>query len=195
MSDILDPLRQAQEEQYFQRQNQELIAKLRERMAAEKAAEAIGEASGVVDEDLLNHLATLGVTRETVPVLHLMPLLQVAWADGEIQAEERALLEKAADDLNLDGKAREAFEAMLHQRPEPVYFEAALSFIHAVLSAMPEERAQAARHDLKSLAATIANATGGWFGIFGNKSEEEDSALSHIASRLNDRASPVLGKV
>jgi hypothetical protein len=195
MSDFLEPLRQAHEEEYFQRQNQELVAKLRERLATEKAAAGIGEASGVTDEALLEHLAKLGVTRETVPVLRLMPLLQVAWADGEIQDEERALLLGAADDAQLDGKAREAFEAMIEKRPDPIYFEAALGFIRSLLLAMPEEQAEKAKGDLTSLSETIANATGGWFGIFGNKSSEEEGALAHISNRLNDRATPVLGKL
>lgn len=195
MSDFLEPLRLAHEEEYFQRHNQELVEKLRARAANEAAAANIKAATGVQDDALVEHLARLGVTRDTVAVLHLMPLLEVAWADGEIQDEERALLHGAADEAKLEGKALEAFEAMIQKRPKQIYFDVALEFIRTVLAAMPEAEANAARENIKSLTETIAQSTGGWFGIFGNVSDEEESALAHITGRLNAKADAVLGKL
>ena len=195
MSDFLEPLRLAREEEYFQRHNHELIEKLRARQANEAAAVGLKDATGVQDDALVEHLAQLGVTRETVAVLHLMPLLEVAWADGEIQDEERALLHGAADEAKLEGKALEAFEAMMLKRPKQIYFDVALEFIRTVLSAMPEADASKARDNIQSLTETVAQCTGGWFGIFGNVSDEEESALAHISGRLNPKASTVLGKL
>ena len=195
MSDFLDPLRLAHEEEYFQRHNHELIAKLRERQATEAAAVGLKDATGVQDDALIEHLARLGVTRETVAVLHLMPLLEVAWADGVIQDEERALLHGAADEAKLSGKALEAFEAMILKRPKQIYFDVALEFIRSVLAAMPAAEADKARDNIQTLTETIAQSTGGWFGIFGNVSDEEESALAHISGRLNDKAATVLGKL
>ncbi|MGK0361655.1 MAG: hypothetical protein ACI9U2_003973 [Bradymonadia bacterium] len=195
MSDFLDPLRLAHEEEYFQRHNQELLEKLRARQTTEAAAVGIKGATGVQDAALVETLARLGVTRETVAVLHLMPLLAVAWADGAIQDEERALLHGAADEAKLEGKALEAFEAMLLKRPKQIYFDVALEFIHTVLTSMPAADADKARANIQSLTETIANCTGGWFGVFGNVSDEEESALAHISSRLNAQAAAVLGKL
>lgn len=196
MSDkLLDPLRHAHEEEYFQRHNQALVKKLREKMAAEAAVHDIEEVSHVHDPELLNQLAQLGVTRETVPVLHLMPVLEVAWADGEIQEEERVMLLAAADESKLQGKARAAFEAMLDNRPSQAYFDAALSFIRAVLEAMPADKAETARQNITNLSESIAYAAGGWFGIFAKVDASEKSALAHITERLSAKAGKVMGRI
>lgn len=194
-SNMLDPLRLAHEEEYFQRHNQALVKKLREKMAAEAAVSDIEAATQVHDKELLNQLAQLGVTRETVPVLHLMPVLEVAWADGEIQEEERIMLLAAADESKLEGKAREAFEAMLQNRPSQAYFDAALSFIRAILEAMPADKAERARENITNLSEGIAHAAGGWFGIFAKVDASEKSALAHITERLSAKADDVMGKV
>ncbi|MEZ4465938.1 MAG: hypothetical protein R3F60_07725 [bacterium] len=191
----LDPLRRAHEEDFFHKRNQELIEKLRKKLAAEETAEGLKAATHIQDDELLQHLARLGVTQHTLPVLHLVPLLQVAWADGEIQAEERVLLQQAADEANVQGEARAAFEEMLKNKPSQEFFDAALDFIRAMLAAMPADRAAAAKANLESLAWRVADAAGGLFGLFGRVEGAEKGALQDITRRLTGRSDKVLDKL
>jgi hypothetical protein len=195
----LDEVRSAHEEEYFHKKNQELIARLRDKLDKETAAQALADKTGVNDPHLIAWLAELGFTADTVPVLHLVPLLQVAWADGEIQDEERSLLEQAAAEAGVaaGSPAHAKLLELLNHRPNGAFYDAAFTYIRVVLAAMPESEAAKARTDLQSLAAHIAKANGGLFGFFGRVSDEERQALGRISSQLGGReaATKVMGRV
>ena len=48
------------------------------------------------DADVIRALADLGMDEQSIKALPLLPLIQVAWADGEIQAGERTTIETLA---------------------------------------------------------------------------------------------------
>lgn len=48
------------------------------------------------DDALVRELRFLGIAEQSWPVLALLPLIQVAWADGEIQPSERRLIQRVA---------------------------------------------------------------------------------------------------
>ena len=181
----LDDLRTANEEAYFRRRNAELVEALKKKMAVEKGAAEIEAETGVQDATITEQLAQLGVTSETVRVLHLVPLVEVAWADGEIHPEERALLLEAAASAGLDaGPARAAFEEMLVARPTQGYFDTAMEFVRAMLVVMDDERATKACENLEQLAHRVADATGGVWGLWGRIDEEERAVLHRLSNRL-----------
>lgn len=76
----------------------------------------------------------LGFSGETARAFDLLPLVLVAWADGSIQAEERAAI---LDVLRLrrlvDGPAYMMFEALLEERPADVYLDTALGLLRDLL--------------------------------------------------------------
>lgn len=196
----LEPLERAQEESYFHRQDQKLIDQMREKLARERSAEDIRAETGLTDDALVEQLAALGVKKATIPVLHLVPLLQVAWADGEIQDGERELLLEAAEATGVtEGEAREAFEGMLVKRPPQAYFDAAISFIRHMVAALPGGESAKAKANLVDLAYQIADASGGVFGLWGRVGDEEKVALRSIAEKLTedkgDAAAKLLGKL
>jgi hypothetical protein len=186
----LEALRKAHEEEYFARRNQELIEKLRERMERdEEVAELRGD-TGLGNEALLRRLAAVGVTHETIAVLNLVPLVQVAWADGAIQPDERDLLVHAAREQGIqpDSPPDRLLQQILTFHPTDEFFDASLEFIGAVLAAMPDDHAADARQNLERLAYRVAHATGGLFGRFWNVAPEERKALSQIAARLEAKS-------
>lgn len=196
----LEPLERAHEESYFHRQDQKLIEQLREKMTRQQNAEAIRAETGLTDDALLAKLAELGVEKQTIPVLHLMPLIQVAWADGEIQAGERELLMEAAEATGVtSGPAREALESMLEKRPSDEYFDAALGFIHHMVAALPGGEGEKAKANLVDLAWRVADASGGVFGLWGRVEDSEKQVLKAIAEKLTDghgdAADKLLGKL
>ena len=96
MSDIFDDRKKALEEEYFRKREQELIEKLKQRARAETEREGLAEAAGVTNEQILEAFREMGFDRETVALLHFIPLLEVAWSDGSVSAKERAgILEMA----------------------------------------------------------------------------------------------------
>lgn len=195
----LDDVRAAHEEEYFFKKNQALIAQLRQRLEQENNAQAIADKTGIHDPHLMAWLSQLGFTPETVPVLHLVPLLMVAWADGSIQDEERALLERAAADAGVVAgtAAHTKFAELLTNQPDHAFYEAALTYMRVLLAAMPEAVAAQARGDLKSLASQVAKTSGGLFGWFSKVNDDEQNALALLSAQLGGRnaASGVLKRV
>ena len=184
-SNPLDKLGQANLEAYHKKQDQLLIEALRKKQAISDAIESIKSATGVEDDALLTRLAELGITAEKVPTLHLIPLLDVAWADGEIQDAERALLVEAARIHGVEeGPALSFFEDLLATPPSRELVSAASSFIASLLSILPNDEADAMKTNLVNLSVGIADACGGFLGLWGRIDDDERKALNRIAAAI-----------
>lgn len=185
----LDPIRSSHEEEYFHRKNQQLIDRLREQLHHAEEARKLVARTGLNDAELMAWLAELGITSDNAPILHLVPLFQVAWADGTIQPAERELLEKAAHETGIapGTPAHAAFDQLLKAPPTRAYYEAALIYIRLLLAALPAEEAGAARENLQALAFQVAKSSGGLFGLFGRVDDDERTALRQISAQLESR--------
>jgi hypothetical protein len=82
----------ANEDEYFRKRDQELVEKARLRAEDEAGFQRLAEAAGVSDEDILRGLQRLGYTAETVTLHHVVPLIDVAWAHGNVSEPERDVI-------------------------------------------------------------------------------------------------------
>jgi hypothetical protein len=173
------------EEEYFHRKELEVIDKMRVRAAAEEQRRRLGEKAGVADEEVLKDLQDLGYTPETVTLLHLVPLIQTAWAEGGVSEKERELIVKAARSRGItEGTpSDQQLNMWLSKRPSDELFEKTLRAIRTILQAQPAEAREASEKDLLSLATAIAAASGGIVG-FRAVSDEERQILAHISDEL-----------
>jgi hypothetical protein len=96
----------AREDEYFRRRDRELIDKMRQASEAEEARQGLEAASGLRDPELLQELQALGFTPDTVILLPLVPIVQVAWAEGSVTDAERALIVKLARERGVGPAAR-----------------------------------------------------------------------------------------
>ena len=78
----------ALEEEFFRKEDQRLTAKLRELKAKEASREELSRISGIRNTAILDRLVELGIHAETLVALSIVPLAEVAWADGAIDAKE-----------------------------------------------------------------------------------------------------------
>lgn len=173
------------EEEYFHRKERELIDKMRVRAAADEQRRRLGEKAGVADEEVLSDLQALGYTPETVMMLYLVPVIQIAWAEGGVSQKERDLIVKAARSRGItEGTpCDQQLILWLSTRPSDEMFEKSLRAIRTLLQAQPADARDASEKDLLSLATAIASASGGIVG-FGAVSAEERQMLSHISDEL-----------
>jgi hypothetical protein len=173
------------EEEYFHRKEKEVIEKMRVRAAADEQRRRLGQQAGVADEEVLRDLQDLGYTPETVMLLHLVPLIQTAWAEGGVSQKERDLIVKAARSRGIiEGTpCDQQLNMWLAQRPSEELFEKSLRAIRTILQAQPAEARAESEKDLLSLATAIAAASGGIVG-FHKVSEEERQILAHISEEL-----------
>src|SRR6185436_18884250 len=77
------------EDEFFRKEDQRFIQRLRELQERAASRESLQKASGITNEAILEKLLQLGVRSETVAALALVPLVEVAWADGAIDGQER----------------------------------------------------------------------------------------------------------
>jgi hypothetical protein len=80
--DFLDDRKRASVEDYFLRKDRELVEKMRNAAAADHAKSEMSAKTGLSDPALLEELEALGFTPETISVLPLVPVVEMAWAEG-----------------------------------------------------------------------------------------------------------------
>ena len=179
----------ALEDDYFRKKDRELIEKLRRASVAEAARRELAEKSGVHDPQMLQELQALGFTPETVALLPLMPLVQMAWAEGGVSDAERKLILQLARTRGIEEGtvADRQLAAWLSSRPDPQVFSNALRLIRATLGSAPPGVVALTADDLVKYCEQIAAASGGMFGI-NRISSEERALLSTIARDLARKA-------
>jgi hypothetical protein len=174
------------EEEYFRRKDKELIEKMRKAAAAEAGRAEMGKRTGLADPELLNELDALGFTPETVILLPLVPIVQVAWAEGGVSNAERHLIVKLARARGIsEGSSADAqLMEWLDRRPADRVFTDATRLIRAMLDAPGHPGISVTADDLVKQAEAIASASGGMLGIIGRVSAEEREILKTLAARL-----------
>jgi hypothetical protein len=180
----------ALEEEYFRKKDRELIEKIRQAAATTRARTDLGRKAGLEDPKLVQDLQDLGFTPDTVPLLPLMPILQMAWAEGGITNAERELILRLARSRGIQGGSasdRQLMEWITNQPAEDV-FARARRLIRAMLDSSSAHTGDLNANDLVKYCEEIASASGGILGI-GRISAEERALLSSIAADLNARRS------
>lgn len=177
----------AREEEYFRRKDRELVERMRQEAAAARARQELEASSGLTDPALLQELEALGFTPETLGLLPLVPIVQVAWVEGGVSVEERTLIEQLARQRGIapDSAAGRQLSEWLATRPSEAVFTRATRLIRAMLDA-PSARGDVRADDLIRRCEEIAAASGGVLG-FRKISSEERALLEQIEAMLKGR--------
>lgn len=186
--DSLTERGRALEDDYFRKKDRELVEKMRQASGATGATQAMGAATGLSDPAILQELQALGFTPDTVSLLPLVPVLQVAWAEGGVSDAERNTLRNLARARGIaEGSAADRqLDAWMTQRPGDAVFAGAGRLIRALLDAQSTSMGDLSADDLVHYAEQIAGASGGFLG-FGRISAEEKGLLEQIAAELKGR--------
>ncbi len=177
-----------QEEDYFRRQDRELIEKMRRAAAEDESRRALGATSGIQDPDLLREISERGFSADTVSLLPLVPILQVAWAEGGVSAEERTLIVDLARQRGVvaGSAADDQLNDWLTTKPSADVFSRAGRLIGAMLEAGSGAAQDLSADDLVKYCETIAAASGGILGL-GRVSSGERAAIEQIQKMLKNR--------
>src|SRR5687767_4822354 len=121
----------SREEEYFRRKDRELVESLRWAAEADASRRSLESTSGIHDPVMLQELEALGFTPETVSLLPLVPIVQVAWAEGGVSDDERRLILQLARQRGVEpgSAADQKLAAWLKTQPAEVVFERATRLI------------------------------------------------------------------
>jgi hypothetical protein len=182
-------MRMAKEAEYFHKKEQELVERLRRRTQREAERQEMAEVTGIADEEVLRTLQELGYTRETICLLHLVPLAQIAWSSGSVTPQERDLALRLSEWRGVEkgSPAWEQLNSWLDERPTDEFFLTTLRIIRHILDSDTGKPHVASRADLISFCIRIATASGGFLGLGNKISEGEQMALDQIVEELTRR--------
>ncbi len=185
------------EEEYFRKKEKELIEKLKTKAAAEAHRKGLAEAIGLEDQQILDVLQEMGFDRSTVVLLFLFPLLQVAWSDGEVSEEERALILQAARTHGVEegSPAFEKLSGLLRTQPASVLFDRALRVIQDLLKFQKVESRQTTGTKLIDACERVAAASGGFLGLGPRVSAKEKEALRRVASAIGEKHASAAARI
>jgi hypothetical protein len=180
----------ALEEEYFRRKDRELIEKIRQSAATEQARKDLGRKTGLDDPQLVQELQDLGFTPDTVALLPIVPVIEMAWLEGGITKAERELLLALTRSRGIEAgsAADQQLARWITDRPSESVFAGARRLIRAMLDSGSAQTGDLNADDLVKYCEQIASASGGLLGI-GRISAEERALLSSIAADLHARRS------
>ena len=144
--------------------------------------------SGIHDPVMLQELEALGFTPDTVSLLPIVPIVQVAWAEAGVSDDERKLIVQFARGRNIreGSPADRQLSAWLEERPSEDVFARATRLIRAMLDHPDGRTGRGTSTNSFSTARRSPQASGGVLG-FHKISAEEQAMLGRIQSALKGR--------
>lgn len=184
---FLESRRVALEESFFAKQNEKLLQKLREKAATQAKKEAIASAIGIADDTVLDQLVEAGLCGETAVALYLVPLIEVAWADGEIQRKERGAVIRAAEEQGIKKTsiAHQLLENWLDQPIDPSLMKTWEDFVGGLRETIDANALVAMKQRIVGQARAVAEAAGGFLAI-GKISAKEKAMLARLEGAFGD---------
>jgi tellurite resistance protein len=168
-------------EQYFHMQDKNLVEQLIAQFKAIKTREELSRITGIKNKWVLQKLMDLGVQPQMMMVLTLVPLLEVAWADGHISKEERELILKEASKTGI-AEGTEAYmllSSLLETKPENQLFTSWNVYVEGVCNELSANQIVDFKNDVLARAKAVAEASGGILGI-GKVSKSEKLVLEKL---------------
>lgn len=171
----------ALEDQFFEKENAQKLAAMKDKLDSQRSREDLRKASGMTDDAVLDKLVSLGLKSNTIAALSLVPLIAVAWADGEIQDNERTAILQGAHGKGLEQgtDGYELLQTWLKKKPSTELFSAWEGYIKALASQLNEEQNRLLKNQIVGFAKMVAASAGGILG-FGKVSGDEEKVLNQI---------------
>lgn len=175
------------EEAFFAQENSRLLDRLREESRDRERREALRAAMGVENDKVVDALVELDIYPETAAAFSLVPLVVVAWADGEIQANEREAILKAARERGIEGGSTtcKLLENWLTHQPSSDMVDTWKHYVSEIAASMDAARRATFRDGVLAQAKDVAAAAGGFLGLGNRISESEQKAIDDLAAAFD----------
>ncbi len=169
------------EEQFFLKENLQLKEKYRAMQQLKETKEALAAASGIVDDLVLEKLVALEIRPETITSISLVPLIEIAWADGTVDQKEKEAILSAIGKFGWtkDSVNYELLNQWLTKKPAAALLTAWKHYVEALCHKMADEEVANLKKEIMEHVTVVAEAAGGFLG-FGKISAEERSMITQL---------------
>jgi tellurite resistance protein len=170
------------EDAFFLKEDQKLVENLRNLKKMQETQAALAQVSGIQDEQVLKRLVELDIHPEVVAALAVVPLVEVAWADGDVDAQERAAILKIVEQSGVapGGIEYQLIDEWLTHRPEPRLLEAWKHYVEGLCGSLNPEERGAFKQAFLANTRQVAEASGGFFGLSSKVSKSEAQVLAQL---------------
>jgi hypothetical protein len=171
------------EDMFFYEQDRRLIEQRKKLQKMQETKENLAKISGIQDDAVLEKLVALDIRPETLATLIGIPLIEIAWADGEMDEKERKKLFEYAENSGLRKKGLDpkVMSIWLQNKPDPALLEAWTQYMRTLSRQLTDAERKSFREELMADARSVAKAAGGILG-YGTISSEEKAMLSKLES-------------
>jgi hypothetical protein len=188
-TDTMSGLGRDLEDAFFLEEERKLMERLRALSKVKETKELLSKVSGIKDDRVLQKLVDLDVRPDLVASLAVIPLIEVAWADGGVDERERRAVLAAAEstgirrgDIDYD-----LLDAWLTRRPDPRLLEAWKHYVEGLCAMLTPEERMALRGELLDHAYSVAEASGGFLGLGSKVSKDEAAVLRRLQEAFGER--------
>ncbi len=184
MSDQLEDRGRALEEEFFRKQNEKLLAKLKEEHQRTMGRAELTKATGISNPQVLDALIAQKVDATAVTAFSLVPLVEVAWADGTLDPKERAAVLKSADESGVKPgtSAHALLDNWLAARPGPELARTWAAYTKALCAKLDAAARAQLKSEIVGRAHKVAAAAGGLLGLTSKVSDAEKKVLTQLES-------------
>jgi hypothetical protein len=181
--EFLGDRKKALEESFFVKENTRLLERIRAESATKNVRQSLSEISGIEDAEVLDKLITLDIGPDTWAAISVVPLVEVAWADGKVEDRERRAVLSAAEANGVfpGSPSFELLESWLRRRPDARLMGAWGEYIVDLCEKFGATERNAVRDKVLGRAREVAQATGGFLGFGPKISPEEQIVLDELA--------------
>jgi len=150
------------EDQYFLKKEFVLLEKLKAVFQKKVDTESISKATGVMNEQVLDRLASMQLNGEVMAAFQLYPLVEIAWADGDLSDSEAKSVLAAGEKQGVrpGSRAYRMLEDRLHNGPDPEARKIWFLYAEELKKVLSPQELEAFRDDLLERARGIVAATG-----------------------------------
>jgi len=149
------------EDMFFFKQNSILIEKKQQLQKLERDLNTIAGISGITDEAVLRKLVELNIQVEVLATLLVIPLIEVAWADGKIKKKgHREAILSAAEATGIHGGPHHSglFEHWLEAGPPKGFLESWIFYMQGLCHLLSDIERQSLETHIIERARLVAEA-------------------------------------
>jgi hypothetical protein len=170
------------EDAFFATEDRKLIENLKSLQKLKKTKKELSNISRIKNDAVLEKLVALDIRPETLASFTIIPLIEVAWADGDPDPQEQEAILAMVEKNGLFKKGDvnyELVEQWLKRRPKPDMFIAWDTYIRSLCRHLPPEGREILQNEIITNANIIAESSGGFLGI-GDISSEEEKVIKKL---------------
>ena len=172
------------EDAFFHERDRQLIAALERKYTAEETEKLLAAATGIADKVALQEVTRVQAGVQVLAAMVLLPLVEVAWCDGDVSANEKQAILKAADGLGIgvDSHAYQLLNTWLDKRPSADALSKWKEYVRAICANLSADTVSKLKQGVVDRAEKIALAAGGFLGFGSKVSAAERAKLDELAA-------------